>query len=194
METTTAGRCKKRSRFGVGAAVMVLGLCAAGIGVGASAPPAAASPPRAAVTHVATSAVVTSSVVTGAVVTSAVVTSAVTAYDGELFSYSPGVATPGGVGSWQLVSPATALPPGLRARAFGGTVVISGVPRTLGSSVVVLRYDTRGVQGDERVAIDVRGQASGWAKSYFSLVTAPATLATVAVPGSVDWSVPVDAA
>ncbi|MHB1599510.1 MAG: hypothetical protein ACYCXY_11630, partial [Acidimicrobiales bacterium] len=105
METTTAGRCKKRSRFGVGAAVMVLGLCAAGIGVGASAPPAAATLPRGAATHVATAAVATSSVTT----------SSVTAYDGELFSYSPGVATPGGVGSWQLVSSAAALPPGLRA-------------------------------------------------------------------------------
>lgn len=187
METTTAGRCRKRSRFGVGAAVMALGLGAVGIGVGASAPPAAAaaaSPPRAAVTHVAT----------GSVVTNSVVTSSVTAYDGELFSYSPGVATPGGVGSWQLVSPVTTLPPGLRARVVGATVVISGVPLAIGSSVVELRYDAGGVEGIERVAIDVRGQASGWAKSYFSLVTAPASLATLAVPGSVDWSVPADAA
>ncbi len=117
----------------------------------------------------------------------------VTAYAGEMFSYSPGVATPYGVGSWHLVSPAGSLPPGLKASTVGATVVISGVPRVVGRSVLELGYDTSSGGGVARVVIDARA-ALAWGHAYFALDPAPASVASLAAPGSVDWSAPTDAA
>jgi hypothetical protein len=122
----------------------------------------------------------------------AVATDTVVGYAGELFSYSPGVATPVGPGSWRLASAASSLPAGLRVRTDGTTVVLAGVPRTVGSSSVLLRYVAGARRGVARVTIDVREHTARWATSYFTLTPAPPASLTTPAPAAVDWSSPVE--
>ncbi len=98
-----------------------------------------------------------------------------------------------GIGVTAGAHPAGSLPPGLKASTVGATVVISGVPRVVGRSVLELGYDTSSGGGVARVVIDARA-ALAWGHAYFALDPAPASVASLAAPGSVDWSAPTDAA
>lgn len=175
METITAGGTGRRVGRGGLAAGLALGLGVVTGGALGAAPPVAAARVASATASAAVSA-----------------TNTVRGYAGELFSYSPGVATPVGPGSWQLASPASSLPAGLGARTDGTTVVLAGVPPSAESSSVLLRYVAGARTGVVRVTIDVRAHAAGWATSYFTLEPAPPASLTTAVPVAVDWSTPVE--
>jgi len=124
-------------------------------------------------------------------------------------------------GAGPLAPRGSGLPPGIteheiKSEQRGSVLVLSGVPRSLGSYTVELLARTAGTAGTgsgragpnstgsgvtgsrpallatQRLVIDVALRVSVWESSSFTFATTPVLDTTIAVPGAVDYAVPGD--